>query len=89
MPDAFRQLWLTPCILSTTVDNMTVPTEIAPPDDPDEALAAVVALRRLADRLERAAVARAIEQGWTWAQVAEALGVTRQAVHKKHARPRA
>jgi DNA-directed RNA polymerase specialized sigma24 family protein len=68
---------------------VTVPTEIATPDDPDEALAAVVALRRLADRLERAAVARAIEQGWTWAQVAEALGVTRQAVHKKHARPRA
>jgi DNA-directed RNA polymerase specialized sigma24 family protein len=68
---------------------VTVPTEIATPDDPDEALAAVVALRRLADRLERAAVARAIEEGWTWAQVAEALGVTRQAVHKKHARPRA
>jgi DNA-directed RNA polymerase specialized sigma24 family protein len=65
-----------------------VATEIATPDDPDEALAAVVALRRLADRLERAAVARAIEEGWTWAQVAEALGVTRQAVHKKHARPR-
>jgi transcriptional regulator with GAF, ATPase, and Fis domain len=68
---------------------VTVPTEIATPDDPDEALAAVVSLRRLADRLERAAVARAIEEGWTWAQVAEALGVTRQAVHKKHARPRA
>lgn len=67
---------------------MPVATEIATPDDPDEALAAVVALRRLADRLERAAVARAIEEGWTWAQVAEALGVTRQAVHKKHARPR-
>ncbi|HSW42867.1 MAG TPA: helix-turn-helix domain-containing protein, partial [Patescibacteria group bacterium] len=48
----------------------------------------VVALRRLAERLERAAVAAAIEQGWTWAQVADALGVTRQAVHKKHARQR-
>ena len=54
-------------------------------DDPAEALAAVVALRRLADQLERAAVARAVEQGWTWAQVAEALGVTRQAAHKRHA----
>jgi DNA-directed RNA polymerase specialized sigma24 family protein len=89
MPDGVRQPWLTVCILSTRVDSVTVPTEIATPDDPDEALAAVVALRRLADRLERAAVARAIEEGWTWAQVAEALGVTRQAVHKKHARPRA
>ncbi|MEX0625818.1 MAG: leucine zipper domain-containing protein [Chloroflexota bacterium] len=57
-------------------------------DDPAEALAAVVSLRRLAEQLERAAVARAVEQWWTWAQIAEALGVTRQAAHKRHARPR-
>jgi DNA-directed RNA polymerase specialized sigma24 family protein len=61
---------------------------IPTPDDPAEALAAVVALRRLAEQLERAAVARAMEQGWTWAQVAEALGVTRQAAHKRHAHAR-
>lgn len=51
----------------------------------DEALAAVSALRRLADRVEDDAVARALQEGWTFAQVAEALGVTKQAVHKKHA----
>jgi len=56
------------------------------PDDPADALAAVGALRRLADRVEDAAVERAIADGWSWADVAEALGVTRQAVHKKHAR---
>jgi hypothetical protein len=49
-------------------------------------LAAVVALRELADRLEDAAVERAMTEGWSWAQVALALGVTRQAVHKKHLR---
>ncbi|MBM7831476.1 transcriptional regulator with GAF, ATPase, and Fis domain [Agromyces cerinus] len=49
-------------------------------------LAAVVALRELADRLEDAAVERAMRSGWSWTQVAEALGVTRQAVHKKHHR---
>ena len=49
-------------------------------------LAAVVALRELADRLEDAAVERAMRAGWSWTQVAEALGVTRQAVHKKHHR---
>lgn len=49
-------------------------------------LAAAVALRALADRLEDAAVERALRSGWTWGQVAEALGVTRQAVHKKHLR---
>jgi hypothetical protein len=58
-------------------------TDIPTPEDPAEALAAVVALRRLADRLERAAVKRAITEGWTWAQVAEALGVTPQAAHKR------
>ena len=38
------------------------------------------------DRVEDASVARAVADGWSWAQIAEALGVTRQAVHKKHAR---
>ena len=55
-------------------------------DDPEEALAAVAALRRHADQLERGAVAHAIGEGWSWAQVAQALGVSRQAAHKKHAR---
>jgi ATP-dependent Clp protease ATP-binding subunit ClpA len=55
-------------------------------EDPATGLAAVVALRRLADRLEDAQVERAMRAGCSWSQVAEALGVTRQAVHKKHAR---
>ena len=54
--------------------------------DPREGLASVVALRRLADRLEAAEVERAIGAGWTWSRIAEALGVTRQAVHKKYAK---
>lgn len=56
------------------------------PPDPGDALAAVVALRKLADRLEDAAVEQAMRDGWGWPKVAEALGVTRQAVYKKHAR---
>lgn len=58
---------------------------LPPPDDPEAALAAVVALRRTAEQLEYAAVAEAVAQGWTWSQIAEALGVTRQAAHKRHA----
>jgi hypothetical protein len=54
--------------------------------DPADGLAAVVALRRLADRVEMAEVEHALREGWSWSQVAEALGVTRQAVHKKHAK---
>ncbi len=55
------------------------------PDNPEEALAAVVALRHMAEQLERKSVKEAIAQGWTWSQVAEALGVTKQAAHKRHA----
>lgn len=56
-----------------------------PPDPPDcdEAFATVVALRRLADQMERAAVERALSQGWSWARIALALGVTKQAAHKR------
>jgi DNA-directed RNA polymerase specialized sigma24 family protein len=53
------------------------------PDDPEAALAAVLALRKLADNLERRAVRAALADGWSWADIAEALGVTRQAAHKR------
>jgi hypothetical protein len=59
--------------------------EIDPTSGPADGLAAVVALRRLADLMEDAEVERAMRSGWSWPQVAEALGVSRQAVHKKHA----
>jgi len=71
--------------LSTTVAEV-IQTTHETPSDPADGLAAAVALRRLADRLEDAEVERALRDGWTWSQVAEALGVTRQAVHKKHAK---
>lgn len=51
--------------------------------DLEDALATVVALRLQAERLERSAVRQAIAAGWTWADIAEALGVTRQAAHKR------
>ncbi len=60
--------------------------QLPPPEDTESALAEVVALRRTADQLEAASVQRAINQGWTWSQIAAALGVTKQAVHKRYAK---
>jgi DNA-directed RNA polymerase specialized sigma24 family protein len=57
--------------------------DLPDPEDPEEALAAVVALRKRADAMERRAVAAALAQGWSWARIAQALGVSKQAAHKR------
>ena len=59
-------------------------TAAASAAEPAEGLRAVRALRALADRLEALHVERARGLGWPWQQVAAALGVSRQAVHKKY-----
>jgi predicted DNA-binding protein YlxM (UPF0122 family) len=46
----------------------------------------VASLRRLLESLEELQVANARSQGWSWQQVADALAVSRQAVHKKYRR---
>ncbi|WP_283137359.1 hypothetical protein [Rhizohabitans arisaemae] len=53
-------------------------------DDPERALRATVELRRQVDRLEAVQVRRARNRGMSWVQIAQALGVTKQAVHKKY-----
>ena len=52
-------------------------------DDPETALRAVMALRRLADELEEQSVRGARRRGWSWDQIGDALGMSRQAAHKK------
>jgi hypothetical protein len=53
--------------------------------DPSEGLEAVSALRRELERLEAEHVSRAQRADWSWSQIGEALGVTKQAAHRKHA----
>lgn len=52
--------------------------------DPAVGLAAVASLRTLVDELEVLHVENARDHGWSWQAIAEALGVSRQSVHKKH-----
>jgi hypothetical protein len=66
---------------------MTQATELADATasrDPAVGLAAVASLRALLETLEELQVENARERGWSWQQIADALGVSRQAVHKKH-----
>lgn len=52
--------------------------------DPATGLRAVGALHRLAERVEALHVAAARRAGWSWEQIGDALGVTRQSVHAKY-----
>ena len=52
--------------------------------DPAVGLAAVAALRDLVEELEELHVDNARRVGWSWQAIADALGITRQSVHKKH-----
>ena len=55
-------------------------------DDPAIGLRASLALHRLAERVEAHHVASARGQGWSWQQIGDALGVTRQSVHAKYSK---
>lgn len=52
--------------------------------DPAVGLAAVASLRDLVEELEELHVDNARSLGWSWQAIAEALGISRQSVHKKH-----
>jgi hypothetical protein len=53
-------------------------------DDPALGLRASLALHRLAERVEANHVAAARAKGWSWQQIGDALGITRQSVHTKY-----
>lgn len=54
--------------------------------DPKAGLRAVASLRLVTESLELRQVEAALRAGMGWVEIAEALGVTRQAVHKKYAK---
>jgi len=70
-----------------TVMQSTVKlAEGAAGQDPDVGLRAVAALRTLTERLELLQVGNARKLGWSWQQIADRLGVSKQTVHRKYGR---
>jgi hypothetical protein len=59
-------------------------TEAIGSEDPAQGLRAALALHRIAECVEAHHVAVARGQGWSWQQIGEALGITRQSVHAKY-----
>ena len=71
------------------VDAVTEATDLATAAasaDAQVGLRAAFALRRLAETLEASQVNNARRKGWSWQEIADALGISKQAVHKKYAR---
>ena len=72
-----------------SVNEAAVLARAASNKDPAVGLHAVWALRAVVAQLEEIQVDNARDNGWTWQQIADALHVSPQAVHQKHARRRA
>ncbi|GAB2452501.1 DNA invertase Pin-like site-specific DNA recombinase [Conyzicola lurida] len=70
------------------MDHVTIHTLAAGAgsDDPIEALNAIAQLRKELDRVEAVTARRARNTGASWQLIALALGISRQAVHKKYGR---
>src|SRR2546423_15077931 len=69
------------------MENAPALAAAADSSDPRTGLRAVAALRRLLEQLEALQVDNAREHGWSWQGIAEILGGSRQAGHKKHPPP--
>ncbi len=52
--------------------------------DPEVGLRSVAALRGLLEVMEALQVDNARARGWSWQEIADRLGVSKQAVHQKH-----
>lgn len=68
------------------METVQIAEVAADTSDPRAGLRAIASLRALTERLELAQVEAGLRAGMSWPSIAAALGVSRQAVHKKYAK---
>ncbi|MBE6484500.1 MAG: hypothetical protein E7Z96_07005 [Actinomycetaceae bacterium] len=68
------------------MESLAIASKAADTSDPRTGLRAVASLRTLTEALEFKQVEAALRSGMNWQGIADALGVSRQAVHKKYAK---
>ncbi len=80
-----RQEGLTIRQRQDTLTDVVEPSEVVAQTasaDPEVGLRGVASLRALLEAVEELQVRRARELGWSWRQIADLLGVSKQAVHQ-------
>lgn len=68
------------------MESLQIAEVAADTRDPRAGLRAIASLRALTERLELSQVEAGLRAGMSWQDIAAALGVSRQAVHKKYAK---
>ena len=68
------------------MESLDIANVAADTQHPARGLRAVASLRLLVETLELRQVEAGLRQGLSWNDIADALGVSRQAVHKKYSR---
>lgn len=68
------------------MDLTSTTHQAADTTDPRKGLLAIATLRSLTDNLEHQQVEAALRAGLSWQAIADCLGISRQAVHKKYAK---
>jgi hypothetical protein len=66
-------------------ETVRLARQVAAATGPTEALRTTALLRRHLDAVEAAQVDAALKTGYSWRLIAEALGISRQAAHRRHA----
>lgn len=79
-----RRLFIVAGVTAATERGLRL-AGLAADEDPEHGFLGVLSLRDVAQLCEEHQVAQARAEGWTWAQIAAALRVSRQAVHQRHA----
>jgi DNA-directed RNA polymerase specialized sigma24 family protein len=72
---------------SSYIDRVVKPADVVAQTaskDPAVGLRGVASLRALLEAVEELQVRRARELGWSWQQIADVLGVSKQAVHQMY-----
>jgi Clp amino terminal domain, pathogenicity island component len=81
-----RQVWVTTVCMDRSAQVKALVLRVFAGPDPAARLEALRALRHEFESIETELAAEAVREGLSWRQIGDALGVSKQAAHRRHSR---